>query len=474
MTDTAVELSEIEMDGYSMPGTADEFASLLEDGPLMTKLQAEYGPEVWAKVNAGYMAAFRREDRGEIDEQVATMAEQQLHELLRENGLGVDGKLNVNPKTVKDTIAYGFGNTKGYHASAPGAAVEANYKGSGANAIRASLAAARPSQTSGWKDQAELLEMHAAGAEITAAYSSHIGSDGGFLLPESFRNQLLQLSHEGAVVRPRATVIPMSTPKVTIPAIHETNRTATLFGGVTIYWTEEDASSTESEAQFKTVSLEPDTMTGYSEIPNELLADAVAFDAFFSATFPRAMAFEEDDAFLQGNGVGQPTGSLNGGAVVATAKEVGQAADTVVYENVVNMMARLTPESLSRAVWVINQTVLPQLATMDNGSGGWPIFVQNAQGPFPMTLFGRPVIVTEKANTLGEQGDIALMDFGFYLIGDRQLATVTSSEHYKFKERRTAFSIVQRVDGKPWLTDPVTPRRGADTLSPFVALAVRA
>ena len=90
-----------------------------------------------------------------------------------------------------------------------------------------------------------------------------------------------------------------------------------------------------------------------------------------------------------------------------------------------------------------------------------------------MTILGRPVIFSEKANTVGSVGDINFVDFGFYLIGDRQVMTASSSPHFKFQSDRTAFKIIERVDGRPWLESAITPVNGSTTVSPFVTIAVR-
>jgi HK97 family phage major capsid protein len=63
-----------------------------------------------------------------------------------------------------------------------------------------------------------------------------------------------------------------------------------------------------------------------------------------------------------------------------------------------------------------------------------------------------------------------LCDFGYYLIGDRQQIRVEESSHFKFQTDQTVWRAVCRVDGKPWLDSPITPRAGGNELSPFVGI----
>jgi len=87
-----------------------------------------------------------------------------------------------------------------------------------------------------------------------------------------------------------------------------------------------------------------------------------------------------------------------------------------------------------------------------------------------MTILGRPVIFTEKVPKLGVTGALSFVDFGFYLIGDRQVMSAMSSPHFKFQNDVTAYRIVERLDGRPWLQSAITPRNTSATLSAYVTL----
>jgi HK97 family phage major capsid protein len=267
---------------------------------------------------------------------------------------------------------------------------------------------------------------------------------------------------------------------VPFPAIDATSNVSSVYGGVVGYWTEEGAALTASQAAFSRIVLDAKKLTAYTEVPNELISDsAVSFQAFLDQIFPEALSFYEDIAFLKGSGVGEPLGALdaNNTATISVAKETGQVADTIVWENIVKMYSRMLPSSLDRAVWVCSIDTFPELATMalSVGTGGSAIWLNNGvQGP-PMTILGRPVIFTEKApGVLGDLGDISFVDFGFYLIGDRQVMSAMSSPHFKFQNDQTAYRIIERVDGRPWLQSSVTPQNNGPALSPFVQLAERA
>ena len=108
------------------------------------------------------------------------------------------------------------------------------------------------------------------------------------------------------------------------------------------------------------------------------------------------------------------------------------------------------------------------------GTGGSAIWLTDGRSTPVLTLLGRPVIMSEKAPAaLGTQGDLSFVDFSMYLIGDYQTMTIDSSPHVKFTSDKTSFRAIARNDGRPWLTQPLTPHNNSATLSPFVQLATR-
>ena len=193
--------------------------------------------------------------------------------------------------------------------------------------------------------------------------------------------------------------------------------------------------------------------------------------------FSEEFGFKVDDALINGNGAGQPLGILSSNCLVTVAKESGQAASTVVVENIVKMWARMWARSRQNAVWLINQDIEPQLYTMSLsvGTGGVPVYMpaNGVSGSPYSTLFGRPVIPIEQCQTLGTKGDIYLADFSQYLIIDKGGMDSATSIHVRFIYDETVYRFVLRIDGQPIWNSALTPYKGSSTLSPFVALATR-
>ncbi|MFI9235776.1 phage major capsid protein [Streptomyces sp. NPDC053079] len=447
----------------TIPTSSAELEAMLGDTQVMNKIFADKNG-AFGEFIRNYARSVYNKDLA-IAAQVEEQTKRVVADWLREEQPEGIRRINLTPEQI---VANGNARNNLHNPRAMGAVLDREFENS-AEYFRTI-----------WHNANRTADMQAKLHRVRNAFSSTVPSEGGFLIPETLRSEMLRVSLETSIVRPRARVIPMETLRVPFPAIDSTSNVSSVYGGVVGYWTEEGAALTQSQAAFSRIVLDAKKLTAYSEVPNELISDsAISFQAFLDEIFPEALGFYEDIAFIKGSGVGEPLGVLdsNNSAIIAVAKESGQAADTIVWENIVKMYARMLPSSLNRAVWIASNDVFPELATMalSVGTGGSAVWLNNGvEGP-PMTILGRPVIFTEKApGLLGDQGDISFVDFGFYLIGDRQVMSAMSSPHFKFQNDQTAYRIIQRVDGRPWLQSAITPQNNGPTLSPFVQLAARA
>lgn len=439
------------------PTTPAEFEEFLND---RSKLADSLKSNTFANVVQNYVKAVAEKDQS-IADQVKEQCEATLADMLKTNKTEAK-RLNLNPMDNGPARYAAIQNDRAIGAPLNGVFNDM------AEFMQATWH--KNASTSNKDVQAKLQTLR--------DYQEKVPSEGGYLVPEEFRAELLRLSLESSVVRPRARVVPMSSATLRFPAIDSTTNVGSVFGGITVYRTEEGADLIESQATFEQIKLEVTKQTALATVTNELVRDAAGgFAMYVEQMFPEAIAFFEDVDFMKGTGVGEPLGSLtNHPAMIAVAKETSQPGATILWENVLKMYARMLPSSLQRAVWVVTPDAFVQLATMalNVGVGGSAVWLTDAHGAPQLTLLGRPVIMSEKApGVLGAQGDISFVDFGLYLIGDRQQMTIDSSEHVKFGSDKTQFRVIQRNDGRPWLQSPITPQNGGPTMSGFVQVAVR-
>lgn len=324
------------------------------------------------------------------------------------------------------------------------------------------------------KNDEAYLEKTYGSTRQKAAMAESSGTTGGYLVPPQFSEQLGALIAENAIIRPRAFVQPMAGATLMFPYLDVTTAqsagTSPFFGGVIMNWTEEAQTRTETEPAFKQMELKAHELSGYAVSSNVLLQDAFfGLEKFLMKLFSQAIAWYEDYAFLQGNGVGKPIGIINAKAFTTVTRA---GANKIAYSDVASMMSKFLPASQKRGCWVCNVNALGQLLQMADAANRvvWIPVSGGAQMGAPGNLLGLPVYFTEKLPALGTAGDIILVDPSLYVIGDRMMIEIAASEHVNFLKNQMTWRVVERVDGQPWLDNVITLQDGSTTVSPFVGL----
>ena len=303
---------------------------------------------------------------------------------------------------------------------------------------------------------------------------------GGFLIQTDFASAIWMLAHEMGDILSAVNKIEISSKSngIKIPGVDETSRqTGSRWGGVQSYWVGEGITVPPTKPKFRMLEFDLKKLMSLMYTTEEMVQDAQALGAIAAQAFSEEIMFMTEDAIVEGSGAGLPLGVLNSPSLVSIAKQPGQAAGTIVKENLDNMWSRMWARSRKNAVWYINQDAEPQLNQLGQvvGTGGKPVYLPAgglSEKPYA-SLYGRPVIATEYNSALGTPGDILLADFSQYTLIDKGAVNTATSMHVAFLTDEWVFRITYRVDGKPMWTTAITPFKGTLTKSPFVAIAQR-
>lgn len=213
--------------------------------------------------------------------------------------------------------------------------------------------------------------------------SMGVGAEGSFMVPKQFRETLLQVNPQAAVIRSRATVIPAGDPpdaEISMPALNQSSA-ENMFGGVEVAWIGEGQTKNETDARFQEIKLTPNEVACYITTSDKLLRNWQAAGTVLSNLMRNAIVAAEDFQFLRGNGVSKPQGIIGAACEVVVHRAV---ANQIAFADLNSMLARA--RSLAGTVWIASPTIIPQLATVvDAGSNN--IFVQNAAAPMPLSLY---------------------------------------------------------------------------------------
>lgn len=298
---------------------------------------------------------------------------------------------------------------------------------------------------------------------------------GGFLLPSGFSPTLMSIGAEGDPTAGLTMSVPMTTQTIEIPARVDKNHTTSVSGGLRVYRRNETDTSASSRMEVEQIKLTATSLFGIAYATEELLARSpISFVALLQAGFSSEFAAKILKEKLFGTGAGEMMGVINSPCVVSQAKETGQAAATIVKENIDKMRSRCW--GYSQAIWLYNHDTLPQLRSLVQsvGTGGAPVSYFSVDANGNSTLDGRPAYASEFCKTLGTAGDLILGNWSQYLEGTLTGQQSDESIHVRFVNHERTFKFWMENDGKPWWTAALTPNQSTTTLSPFVTLATRA
>jgi HK97 family phage major capsid protein len=324
----------------------------------------------------------------------------------------------------------------------------------------------------------ELDQRLVRNAAATTYSQEAVGADGGFAVPPDFRNEIMgKVFSEDSLIS-RTDRLTSSSNTITMP-VDNTSPWQTT-GGVQGFWIGEAQTKTQSKIVLEQVTVKLSQLACLVPVTEELLEDAPALDGYLRRKVPEKLDFKLSYALAWGTGSGQPLGFMNSPALVTQAAEGGQAVDTVKAENLLKMLSRLPVSSRRSAVWLIHPDVEPQLPLMLVGTQ--PVYMPTGglSGSMYGTLFGRPVIPHQVCETVGDLGDVMLVDFNQYMSivktgGGRDATGLRTdvSIHLWFDQDIVAYRFTLRVGGLPWWSSSVASRDGSLTMSPYVTLASR-
>jgi HK97 family phage major capsid protein len=401
----------------------------------------------------------------------------------REDPMRQSAGRQVQPSPLNYVRPDPIGHRPGHHVSAPGAAA---LPAPGTRPTFAALFRNAVDPYGGaFRSFGEFCRVVASGGHdarlLRNAMSEGVGQSGGFLVPGPFLGAILDGALALEVVRPGALVVPMESKTATVGSFDYADGTSSARAGLTLRWSAEGSSLAEQTGRTREFTLAAHKGAIFVRVSNELAGDAPNFDRQLTAAMAAAVAAGLDAAFLAGTGAGQPLGILNAPCTISVAAEGGQAADTVSLTNVSKMAARLEPASYRNSVWLAHPTVLPQLyqlavvirnvANTENVGGSAAGITSNADGS--LSIYGRPVLITESCAPVGDVGDLILADLSKYVVGLRADASIAIDGSRYFDTDELAFRLIVRVDGQPMHAAPRKLRDGTNTVSPFVTLAAR-
>ena len=292
--------------------------------------------------------------------------------------------------------------------------------------------------------QAMLAAMRTGFRQVSNVLQEGIDQQGGYLVPVEYDSRLIDVLTEENIMRTLGT-------KITTSGEHKINIAATKPAAS---WIEEGAAISFGDATFDQIMMDAYKLHIAIKITEELLYDnAFNLESYVIEQFGKAMANAEEDAFLNGDGKGKPTGLFHetlGGQATCTTNTANISADDVI-----NLIYTLKRPYRRNASFIINDQTISALRKLKDNNGAY-IWQPAVIAGEPDRLFGYALHTSQYAPAGGAGKPIlAFGDYSYYNIGDRGSRSMQQLRELFAGNGMVGYLMKERVDGRLILPEAV-------------------
>ncbi|RGK73470.1 phage major capsid protein [Streptococcus anginosus] len=264
-----------------------------------------------------------------------------------------------------------------------------------------------------------------------------VDADGGYLVPEEYDSRLIETLEEENIMRGLATVI-------TTSGQHKIN---IAMSDPAAAWIEEGGALNFGDSKFAQVLLDAHKLHVAVKITEELLYDnAFKLENHILEAFGKALANAEEDAFLNGDGTGKPTGIFNKKEGGTFLKEV----TGIKSDDLIDLIHALKRPYRKKAAFIMNDKTISLVRKLKDNNGAY-IWQPSYQEGEPNKVLGYPVYTSAFA----PENAIAFGDYSYYNIGDRGTRSFKELTELFAGNGMIGFVAKERVDGKLVLKEAV-------------------
>jgi len=295
---------------------------------------------------------------------------------------------------------------------------------------------------------AQIIQAMAAKDYVTVkALTEGTDSEGGYLVPEEFRAEVIRLAGEYGIARRYCRVVPMTRDVMKFPTVES---------GVTASWVDEGGTIGTSQPTFGQVTLTARKLAAITVMTNELLADAnVDVVRLLQQLFAEALAQAEDDALFNGSAGGNIPGILNNANVTTVTMSAGNTSFAdVTADDLADMIDQIPTNAARNARFYLHRNILTYLRKLKDNNGQY-IWQPPASGQ-PGTIWGYPYELSEVMPDNSDDGAgkpfIVFGDLRYVLFGDRQQVSIKISTEGTvgnvklFETDQQAIRFIERID----------------------------
>ena len=273
--------------------------------------------------------------------------------------------------------------------------------------------------------------------QISNVLQEGVDADGGYLVPDEYDHRLVDVLTEENILRKLGH-------KITTSGEHKINIAATKPAAA---WIEEGGALSFGDATFDQILLDAHKLHVAIKVTEELLYDnAFNLESYIIDMFGKALANAEEDAFLNGSGVGQPLGLFaatgGGTAAISTA--------SLTADDVIKLVYALKRPYRKNAKFIMNDQTIASIRQLKDNNGAY-MWQPSLVAGEPDKLLGYDVYTSPFCPA----GKIAFGDYSYYNIGDRGTRSFKQLTELFAGNGMIGYVAKERVDGKLILSEAV-------------------
>ena len=273
--------------------------------------------------------------------------------------------------------------------------------------------------------------------QISNVLQEGVDADGGYLVPDEYDHRLVDVLTEENIMRKLGH-------KITTSGEHKINIAATKPAAA---WIDEGGALSFGDATFDQILLDAHKLHVAIKVTEELLYDnAFNLESYIIDMFGKALANAEEDAFLNGSGVGQPLGlfAATGGGTAA----ISTAALTA--DDFIKLVYALKRPYRKNAKFIMNDQTIASIRQLKDNNGAY-MWQPSLIAGEPDKLLGYDVYTSRFCPA----GKIAFGDYSYYNIGDRGTRSFKQLTELFAGNGMIGYVAKERVDGKLILPEAV-------------------
>ena len=278
--------------------------------------------------------------------------------------------------------------------------------------------------------KAMLTALRSNFRQVSNVLQEGVDADGGYLVPEEYDHRLIDVLTEENIMRGIAT-------KITTSGEHKINIAATKPAAA---WIEEGEALSFGDATFEQKILDAHKLHVAIKITEELLYDnAFGLENYIITEFGKALANAEEDAFLNGDGVGKPTGIFD---KTKGGESIGTLTAALKSDDILDLIYKLKRPYRKNASFIMNDATLAQIRKLKDNNGQY-LWQPSYQSNEPDKILGYNIRTSAFAPT----DAIAFGDYKYYNIGDRGSRSFKQLNELFAGNGMIGYVAKERVDG---------------------------